>query len=144
MYTIVRLELGSHDFDRLSADGLPNADNPSDHVPVGAAFRWAAASGDALSELRAAPPAPAAATKLAVAPEELLAEAAALAAAAPLTDEQRVEFEWVTAELPGVPAKGKVTHCLLFSNPHHFVGPSDAFLFVVLPTDSDGSSLHPR
>ena len=121
---VARRELWGSDEQRRAAivGGLPNAVNPSDHVPIGAAFRWLG-GGTALADVRpAARGAAAAAARASGAAGggggadcagawsagEALTEAESLLAACPFaTQEQRNEFDAATSEVAGVPAKGK-------------------------------------
>jgi mRNA deadenylase 3'-5' endonuclease subunit Ccr4 len=119
---VARRELWGSDEQRRAAivGGLPNAANPSDHVPIGAAFRWLGGGG-ALADVRPAAKGTAAAAAhggagggggadcgVAWSAGEALAQADSLLAACPFaTQEQRNEFDAATSEVGGVPAKGK-------------------------------------
>eukprot|EP01045_Picozoa_sp_COSAG04_P024111 COSAG04_NODE_2966_length_3337_cov_173.410130_4_plen_342_part_00 len=104
---VARRALFTSEAQRLSIlqSGLPTLENPSDHVPIGAAFRWAPAS-----ELTAfAPPAqPGQAAEPELSAEEALAEAAALLEACPFASPtQRAAFDAATAPVEGAPPKGR-------------------------------------
>lgn len=89
---------------RILASGLPSACNPSDHVPIGAAFRWA--TDTTLPELRAAESARGGDQQLSG--EEAVAEALALLEATPFSSaEQRARFEAASEEVAGANCKGK-------------------------------------
>ena len=85
--------------------GLPSAANPSDHLPVGAIFRWTGRAAT-LADLKVPPPADPGPGPGDVEADPT-AEAVALLAAAPLSQAQRETFAFVVSPVPGMPVKGK-------------------------------------
>jgi mRNA deadenylase 3'-5' endonuclease subunit Ccr4 len=90
--------------------GLPSASEPSDHIPIGAVYRWT--DGDkidlkvAIAAAAIAASAPAALRSL----EEVQAELDALLAACPFDrDADRIEYVELIDDLPGLPAKRRPT-----------------------------------
>mmetsp|Transcript_112887 Transcript_112887/g.364621 ORF Transcript_112887/g.364621 Transcript_112887/m.364621 type:complete len:337 (-) Transcript_112887:68-1078(-) len=83
--------------------GLPSADDPSDHLPIAAAFRWTSASLPSLATAGAAALAPAPA----VPAHALEREAEELLAACPMSEVQRTEWLRVTTLPPSLPKGGK-------------------------------------
>lgn len=95
--------------DEILASGLPNSREPSDHLPIGAIFRWSASDKHDLREaFRAGMAEAVAASAVPETCAEIKDEIDALLLSCPfLSDDDRLEYTTLLTDPPGIPAKGK-------------------------------------